>query len=192
MLVPVLVVGGIAWILLREGTDKPDVDPTLTPEPTPEPTPDPSSTEWTLTASWSGEYAEKGYDGTERVVWVLKKGIRYQDGTTQMDDSEFILIGNKTHTAFRSANSDRGTIDIKKEYTGGAADVKNVVIYASLADAEAKVRELSQEPEYDPTDPTQPQPQPEDDDDGSSGGGFGGLPAAPGYQLGQGMGSSAF
>lgn len=192
MLVPVLVVGGIAWLLLREGRDKPDVDPTPTPEPEPT-TPDPSTTEWTETASWSGEYAEKGYDGTERVVWVLKKGIRYRDGSTQMDDSEFILIGNKTHTAFRSANSDRGTIDIKKEYTGGDADVKNAIVYASLANAEAKVRELSQEPEYDPTDPTQPRPEPEDDDDGSSGGGgFGGLPASPGYQLGQGMGSSAF
>ena len=189
MLVPVLVVGGIAWLLLREGKDKPDVDPTPTPEPTPEPTPtrpDPSSTKWTETASWSGEYAEKGYDGTERVVWILQKGIRFQDGSTEMDDSEFILIGNKTHTAFRTANSDRGTINIKKEYTGGDADVKNAIVYASLAEAEAKVRELSQKPE---PRPGEPQPQPEDD---SNDGGFGGLPAAPGYQLGQGMGSSVF
>lgn len=194
MILPVAVAAGLVWLLLRERKDKPDVEPTPTPEPGGVPfTPDPSTTEWTETASWSGEYAEKGYDGTERVVWMFRKGIRYQDGTTEMDDSQFIVIGNKTHTAFRSANSDRGTIDIKKEYTGGDKDSKNVLVYASIADAEAKVRELSQEPEYDPTDPTQPQPQPEDDDDdGSSGGGFGGLPAAPGYQLGQGMGSSAF
>jgi len=196
MLVPVLVVGGIAWLLLREGKDKPDADPTPTPEPAPEPTPtrpDPSETKWTETASWQGEYAEKGYDGTERVVWGLTKGIRYQDGSTKMDNTQYILIGNKTHTSFRSANSDRGTIDIKKEYTGGDKDVKNAIVYDSFATAEAKVRELSQEPEYDPTDPIQPRPEPEDDDDGSSGGGgFGGLPAAPGYSLGQGMGSSVF
>lgn len=191
MLLPVLVVGGIAWLLLREGRDKPDVDPTPTPEPGGVPfTPDPSTTEWTKTASWSGEYAEKGYDGTERVVWVLNMGIRYQDGSTEMSDSEFILIGNKTHTAFRSANSDRGTIDIEKEYTGGDADVKNAIVYASLAEAEAKVRELSQKPE---PQPGEPQPQPEDEpEDDSNDGGFGGLPAAPGYQLGQGMGSSVF
>ena len=191
MLLPVVVDGGTAWPLRREGRDKPDVDPTPTPTPDPEPTtPDPSTTKWTDTASWSGEYAEKGYDGTERVVWVLKKGIRFQDGSTQMDDSEYVLIGNKDHTSFRTANSDRGTIDIKKEYTGGDADVKNAIVYASLAEAEAKVRELSQKPEPRPGEP-QPQPQPEEEDD-SNDGGFGGLPARPGNQLGQGMGSSVY
>jgi len=190
LILPVAVAAGIVWILLRERKDEPDAEPT--PDPTPDPTPsDPSTTVWTETASWSGEYAEKGYDGTERVVWVMRKGIRFQDGSTEMDDSEFILIGNKMHTAFRSANSDRGTIDIKKEYTGGDADVKNAIVYASLAEAEAKVRELSQKPQPRPGEP-QPQPQPEEDEDDSNDGGFGGLPASPGYQLGQGMGSSAF
>ena len=33
---------------------------------------------------------------------------------------------------------------------------------------------------------------PEEEEDDSNDGGFGGLPAAPGYQLGQGMGSSVF
>ena len=195
MLVPVLVVGGIAYLLLREGKEKPE-EPTPTPTPDPTPTPtDPSTTKWTETASWQGEYAEKGYDGTERVVWGLTMGIRFQDGSTEMGDTQYILIGNKTHTAFRTANSDRGTLDIKKEYTGGDKDIKNAIVYDSFATAEAKVRELSQEPEYDPTDPIQPRPEPEDEDNGgdaSGGGGFGGLPAAPGYSLGQGMGSSVF
>ena len=186
-MIPVVVgFGLVAWFLLRDGTSKPDEPPSEDTDP--DITPDPSTTEWTETAEWSGEYAETGYDGTERVVWVMRTGIRYQDGSTQMDSTEYVLIGNKNHTAFRSANSDRGTLDIKKEYTGGDADVKNAIVYASIAEAEAKVRELSEEPE---NDPTQPQPQPEDTpEDSGNDDGFGGLPARPGNALGQGYGGN--
>ena len=174
MLVPVLVIGGIAFLLLREGekTTTPDVDPTPTPEPTPEPTPT-----YDPTYTWSGEYAVSG-PGGENVVWLFDN-----DGQT------YIVIGNKTHTSFLSANSDRGTFTIPKEATGNETDSKRVIAFATLEDASAKADEMSNPAPRDPSDPVQPQPE-DDEDDGSSGGGFGGLPAAPGYQLGQGMGSS--
>tara|TARA_R110002012_G_scaffold312742_1_gene523734 strand:+ start:97 stop:690 length:594 start_codon:yes stop_codon:yes gene_type:complete len=169
MLAPVIAVGIAAWLLLREGKEKegsadPEETPT-TPTPTkPEDSSDLPPQTWTETASWSGEYAKKGYDGTERVVWMLNMGIRFTDGTTEMSDTTYILIGNKTHTAFRRTNSDRGTVDIKKEYTGGDSDVKNATVYASLEAAEAEVDRLSVEPEYDPTSP-QPQKPPEEEEE---------------------------
>jgi len=198
-MIPQFVALGVGlWLIFRESSKKaeqPDDEggaglPDYSDEegiPTPETRPDPSETEWTETASWSGEYAKKGYDGSERVVWILQTGIRYQDGSTEMDSSEYILIGNKSHTAFQSANSDRGTLDIKKEYTGGTSDVKNAIVYPTLQAAIDRVDELSEEPEYDPTDPVQPQPQPEDDDSGS-GGGFS-FPRQDGFNLGQNIGS---
>jgi hypothetical protein len=182
-------IGILAFLLLRDRTPKEDEEE-QEEETTPTPRPDPSETKWTETASWSGEYAKEGYDGTERVVWVMQTGIRYQDGSTEMDDTEYILIGNKSHTAFRSANSDRGTIDIKKEYTGGTSDVKNAIVYPDLDSAIAKVDELSEPPSND--DPTSPQPQPQPDPDEDQGGnddGFGGLPSQGGLSLGQGYGS---
>lgn len=181
------------WLIFKESSKKdkpeeslPDEGGIPIPETEPETRPDPSETEWTETASWSGEYAKTGYDGTDYVVWILQTGIRYQDGSTQMDSSEYVLIGNKTHTAFQSANSDRGTLDIKKEYTGGTSDVKNAVVYPDLQAAIDRVDELAEEPEYDPTDPVQPQPEPEDDSD--SGGGFS-FPRQDGFNLGQNVGS---
>ena len=201
MLPQFLALGVGLWLIFRESSKKDKSDDGMTEDglpdysgdkegiPTPDKPekPDPSETEWTETASWSGEYAKKGYDGSERVVWILQTGIRYQDGSTQMDSSEYILIGNKTHTAFQSANSDRGTIDIKKEYTGGSADVKNAIVYPTLQAAIDRVDELSEEPEYDPTDPVQPRPQPKEDDS-DSGGGFS-FPRQDGFNLGQNVGS---
>jgi len=182
------------WLIFKESSKKDKPEETLPdeggipiPETEPETRPDPSETKWTDTASWSGEYAKTGYDGTDHVVWILQTGIRYQDGSTEMDSSEYILIGNKNHTAFQSANSDRGTIDIKKEYTGGSADVKNAIVYPDLQAAIDKVDEMSEEPEYDPTDPVQPQPQPEEDESDSEGG-FS-FPRQDGFNLGQNVGS---
>ena len=160
-------------------------------EPTKPARPDPAETKWTDTATWSGESSASG-SGGEYVVWFYTKGIRFQDGSTQMSDSTYIVIGNKTHTAFQRANSERGTIDIPKRYSGGEVDMNNVIVYASLEDAEAKADLLANPPARDPNDPVQPQPQPEDDEGDSGGsGGFGGLPPQQGRQLGQGYGSSA-
>ena len=91
----------------------------------------------------------------------------------KMDSSEYVLIGNKnSHRVSSRQNSDRGTLDIKKEYTGGTSDVKKTLLfYPDLQAAIDRVDELSEEPEYDPTDPIQPRPEPEDDDS-DSGGGF--------------------
>ncbi len=181
------------WLIFKESSKK--VEPEETPLPDegddtptkPQDSSDLPPQEWTETASWSGEYAKKGYDGSDNVVWVLQTGIRYQDGSTQMDSSEYVLIGNKIHTGFITANSDRGTLDIKKEYTGGTKDVKNAVVYPDLQAAIDRVDELAEEPEYDPTDPIQPRPEPEDDDS-DSGGGFS-FPRQDGFNLGQNVGS---
>lgn len=156
-----------------------------------EPTaPDPAETVWTDTSTWSGEYSASG-SGGEHVVWFYTRGIRYQDGSTEMDDTTYIVIGNKTHTSFGRANTDRGTIDIPMRFTGGTTDQQNVVVYSSLADAEAKADLLANPPASDPNDPTSPQPQPEDDEEDSGGsGGFGGFPTQGGNQLGQNGGYS--
>ena len=143
---------------------------------------------WTDTASWSGEYAKKGYDGTERVVWFFQTGIRFVDGTSEMDDTTYILIGNKTHTSFRRTSSDRGTIDINKKYTGGTSNVQNAVVYASLEEAEAEVDRLSVEPEYDPTSP-QPQKPPEEEEDNNPPSSF---PPQQGLNLGQNAGAGSY
>jgi hypothetical protein len=91
-------------------------------------------------------------------------GIRYADGTADFSSTTYIVIGDKGHTSFLRANSDRGTVDIAKEYTGGTQDMDNVVVFASLADAEARADELANPTPPDPNDPTQPQPQPEEED----------------------------
>ncbi len=194
MLAPVIAVGIAAWLLLRDqdkssdSDDNSEVDDTPTK---PEDSSDLPPQEWTETASWSGEYAKKGYDGTERVVWFFTTGIRFTDGTTEMSDTTYILIGNKNHTAFRRTNSDRGTVDIKKEYTGGDSDVKNATVYATLEAAEAEVDRLSVKPESNPNDPTKPQPQPEDkpEDDNRPPNSF---PPQQGLNLGQNAGVGSY
>jgi hypothetical protein len=195
MLAPLVAVGLTLWLLNhfeKSESSKPEDEEWL-PPPGGVPTPKPGDSsdlppqQWTEMAQWSGEYAKEGYDGTERVVWFLTQGIRYTDGSTEMSNSTYIVIGNKTHTAFRSQSTSNGAINIKWEYTGGTKDAKNVIVYSSLEAAIAEVDKLSKEPDYDPTDPVQPQPQPEDEEEDD--GGFGGLPSSPGYQLGQGMGS---
>ena len=178
---------GLAYWLLK-GADRKAPEPEPSPDPEPSPRPDPSETKWTETAVWSGESVFSG-SGGENVVWIVQFGIRYQDGSTEMSDSEYILIGNKNHTAFLTANSDRGTLDIKKEYTGGDRDIKNAVVFPDLASAEARADELSNPPARDPNDPVQPQPEPEPPEDDGRDDGFGGLPSRGGYQLGQGSGT---
>ena len=220
MIAPVIAVGVAAWLLLREPKAKyphdmfdcatgkkyvakteadhermaglgyvHSMDECAMPE-TPDPEVAPDLQKWTDTASWSGEYAKKGYDGTERVVWFLTTGIRFTDGTTEMSDTTYILIGNKNHTAFRRTNSDKGTVDIKKEYTGGDSDVKNATVYASLEAAEAEVDRLSVKPESDPNDPYKPQPQPEEEEEDNTPPNS--FPPQQGLNLGQNAGVGSY
>jgi hypothetical protein len=159
----ILEVLAIAWIAKhfadRQPSEEVDIDDD---EVLPEERPDEQV--WTKTAKWSGEYATTGTGG-DQVVWFLTMGIRYSDGTADFSDTTYIVIGNKNHTAFLRSNSDRGTVDIAKEYTGGTQDIQNAVVFSSLASAEARADELANPAPYDPNDPTSPQPQPEEDDD---------------------------
>lgn len=171
---------GIAYLLFRNKDDKPtesqpDIDDD---EGFPEERPD--EQKWTKTARWSGEYATTG-EGGDQVVWFLTKGIRYADGTADFGDTTYIVIGNKNHTSFLSANSDRGTTDIAKEYTGGSRDADNVVVFASLADAQARADELANPEPTDPNDPTQPQKPQEPDEDKPSTPSFPTQPSFPSF-----------
>ena len=160
----ILEVLAIAWVA-KYFADRPttDVDVDIDDDSVlPEERPDEQV--WTKTAKWSGEYATTGTGG-DQVVWFLNMGIRYADGTADFSDTTYIVIGNKNHTAFLSANSDRGTVDIAKEYTGGSVDRDNVVVFATLADAEAKADELANPTPTDPNDPTQPQKPQEPEED---------------------------
>lgn len=178
-----LVIGvGIAYFFLREGRkSSPKPEPVPEPDPEPQPSPEPPVQEWTETAEWSGEYVSG-----ENVVWFFRKGIRYTDGTAEFSDTTYIVIGDANHHNFLSANSDRGTIDIKWEFTGNPSqrDSENVVVFATLEDAERKADELTNPPPRDPTDPVQPQPEPEEDEEDDQGG-FS-LPTRPDYGLGGG------
>ena len=135
---------GIAYFLLKEAMDR-DTDPTPepSPEPSPEssPTPDPSETKWTDTVSWSGEYV-----AGENVVWTMQRGIRFQDGSTEMDSTIYIVIGNSNHTAFLRQSTSGGTINITKEESGGDTDQINVKVFPSLEEASAKADELANPP----------------------------------------------
>lgn len=179
------------WLIFKESSKKDKPEETLPdeggipiPETEPETRPDPSETKWTDTVSWSGEYV-----AGENVVWTMQRGIRFQDGSTEMDSTIYIVIGNSNHTAFLRNSVSGGTINISKEESGGDEDMKNVRVFATLADAEAKADDLANPPEADPNDPTQPQrpPEPEEDDSGS-GGGFS-FPRQDGFNLGQNVGS---
>ena len=176
MLAPLVAVGLTLWLLNQSEKKNPPKPKPEEPKPSPGgiPTPNPSPT---VKYTWSGEYAVSG-PGGENVVWSFDTGV-----------NQYWVIGNKTHTSFLSANSDRGTFTIPKEATGNERDSKRVVAFPGLEAASAKADEMSNPPPRDPNDPTQPQPQPEDEEEEKDDGGFGGLPAAPGYQLGQGMGS---
>ena len=178
--IPLFVIAGGLLLKLRERMeDKPseeevDIDDD---EVLPEERPDEQV--WTKTARWSGEYSATG-EGGDQVVWFLTMGIRYADGTADFSDTTYIVIGNKNHTGFLRANSDRGTVDIAKEYTGGTTDQDNVVVFASLADAEARADELANPTPKDPNDPTQPQkPDPEEDEPTQPS-----LPTQPDYGFG--------
>lgn len=170
--------------MLREGKsvqdeDKPEPEPT--PEPEPEPTPTPPSGDFTEFATWSGEYTSG-----ENVVWTYQTGIRFDDGTEERSNTTYIVIGNPNHTRFLRSNSNRGTIDISKELTGGDKDQKNVQVFATIEEASERADELTNPPERDPTDPVQPQPEPqprpEDPNDRPSNP----LPVQPDYGLGGG------
>jgi len=182
-MLPALAVGvGLAYLFLREGRSKPQDDREDDDQGSPDdggiPTPPPQP-QLEGKASWVIEGTVQGYD--ESVVWLAT----FQD-FRNMPDGDFIMIGNKAHTSFLRSNSDRGTIDIRKEATGGSTDQKNVVVYPDLATAQARLEELAAP--RDPTDPVQPQPEPEDDDQGDAPT-LPSLPTRPDYGLGGGAGS---
>lgn len=182
-MIELIGIGAVYW-LLRHDKDKGATTPQEEDLPPTGGIPTPPKQEWTETSEWSGEYIATGPKG-ENVVWFFKQGIRYQDGTTEMG-KQYIVIGDKNHHNFLRSNSDRGTIDIKWEFTGNPnkKDSKNVQVFATLEDAEKKADALSNPAPRDPTDPVQPQPEPEPEEDKPSGptlptrppmgGGFGG------------------
>ena len=134
---------GIAYFFLKEGsrtTSDQDEEPETSPEeePTPQPEPTPEPMDFTRFASWSGEYT-----AGENVVWLYQAGIRFEDGSEEMDSSSYVVIGNSNHTAFLRSNSNRGTIDIPKELTGGSTDQKNVQVFSSIEQASARADELA-------------------------------------------------
>ena len=156
-MLPALAVGiGIAYLFLREGRSRPQDQTDPMPGGSDDeggiPTP-PTTQPLEPRSSWSIEGTVEGYD--ESVVWLAT----FQD-FRGLPDGDFIMIGNKSHTSFLRSNSNRGTIDIPKEATGGSTDQKNVNVYPDLATAQARLEELAAP--RDPSDPVQPQPEPED------------------------------
>jgi hypothetical protein len=181
-MIPALVVGvGIAYLFLREGRSKPQDDQEDEPLPGGSgeeegiPTP-PQLDPLDPRSSWVIEGTVPGYD--ENVVWLAS----FQD-FAGLPDGDFIMIGNKAHTSFLRSNSDRGTIDIPKEATGGSTDQENVNVYPDLATAQARLEKLAN-PE--PPTPGSPQTEPEDDDTEPT---RPSLPTRPDYGLGGGVGS---
>lgn len=179
----VLMLGGL-YLWLRDGDATPtppmpeeDKEDPLDDDSTPSPTPTPQK--WTDTAEWSGEYIATGPQG-ENVVWFYRTGIRYEDGTTEMSSTTYIVIGDANHHAFLRSNSNRGTIDIPKRFSGGSVDMKNVQVFSDLQTASDKADKLSNPPPRDPTDPVQPQPEPEEEDEPSRPSG----PTLPDYGFG--------
>ena len=167
----VLVVGGIAYFILSEMKDRTD-EPTPDPSPAPEPTPQPDSLDFTEYAVWSGE-ASVGSD----VVWTFQRMLRYSDGSTEKNGSEYVVVGNSNHTSFLRINSNRGSIDIPARLTGGEVDQENVMVFASIEDAVADLEE------EDEDRPGSPESEPEDDGSGGSGG-LPSLPTRPDYGFG--------
>lgn len=177
-----VVAGGIAFLLLREARksdrEKPTPEPPEPePEPQPEPEPRPPQEVGEDVFRWSP--AEGSGDNT---VWTYQRGVRYSDGTESMG-SEYVVIGNATHTEFYRANARGGTINIPWEATGRSdkRDSQNVIVFGSIDDA---VAFLEEEEEDDPNRPEKPEPP------------SGGKPPMPGlprpdYGLGGG-GSSLF
>ncbi|MHC4950635.1 MAG: hypothetical protein ACYTEU_06570 [Planctomycetota bacterium] len=160
-MIQTLVGVGIAYLFFKnKNKDDAVVDDDTMPDDT---TPTPQK--WTDTSEWSGEYFAMG-EGGENVVWFYRSGIRYEDGTTEWSNTQYIVIGDKNHHNFLRSNSDRGTIDIKWEYTGNPSkqDSKNVIVFPTLEDAQKRADELSNpEEDDDPTSPQKPD-EPEDDE----------------------------
>lgn len=184
---------GIGWLIANREMSKKTDDTSGRGEEKPKPKPKPEPQKWTKTAEWSGEAAFSG-EGGENVVWFYRTGIRYADGTTKWDSSQYIVIGDKAHHNFLRQNVSGGTINIPKEMTGGATDQDNVKVFATLEAAEARADELSNPPEED--DPLGPQKKPEDDE-GDDSGGLPSLPTRPqfppfGGQSDYGFGGGAF
>lgn len=152
-----LGIGGVYW-LLRDN-NMPQEEEQLPDEGG---IPMPPKQDFVKIAEWSGEYSASG-SGGDNVVWFYRTGIRYEDGTTEMDSSTYIVIGDKNHHKFYRASVSGGTINIPKEMSGGEADMKNVVVFPSLEEASAKADELSNPVEED--DPLGPQKQPEEEDE---------------------------
>lgn len=180
-MIQLLVAGGIAYLLLREARKNPQEESSPMEPTDPEPSPAPPSSDFTRFATWSGE-ASVGED----VVWTYQKGIRFKDGTEEMDSTVYVVVGNKNHTSFLRENSDRGTINIPKELSGGDVDMKRVKVFGSIQEAEDYLEEKAKP--RDPTDPVQPQPEPSEPSEPSNP-----LPpVAPDYGLGGGLTNPSF
>lgn len=170
----VLIVGGITYFILSEMNDRPaEPNPDPSPVPDPEPTPQPDPVDFTEYAVWSGE-ANVGSD----VVWTFQKMLRYSDGSTIENGSEYIVVGNANHTSFLRVNSDRGSIDIPARLTGGDVDQENVMVFASIEDAVADLEEEEEDR------PGSPEKQPEDGGGSDGSGGLPSLPVQPDYGFG--------
>lgn len=162
-----IILGGLAYLLIKDKDN--DTEEENLPDPGGVPIPDdtdggsdgPEVQEYTKISSWSGEAFTTG-PGGDNVVWIYHAGIRYTDGTTVMDDSQYIVIGDASHHNFLRQNTSGGSINIPKEMTGGSTDQNNVTVFASIEQAIARAEESSNPEEDD--DPMGPQKQPEDDD----------------------------
>ena len=193
-MIPALAVAiGLIWLFGSEAMKKPDkpTDPETPERPNDPITPDlpPSPpvdgdvdgdgiVEFEDLTVWSGEGSVD-----QSVVWSYQMGIRKEDGSEEYGNP-YIVIGDSAHHNFLRSNSNRGTIDIPKERTGGSSDQRNVIVFASVQDALDRLNE--EEEPRDPTDPVQPQPQPEDDDEDPNDRPSQPFPPRPDYGLGGG------
>ena len=171
------VLGGIVLYYFFKNKEEAQDDSDEADDTTPTPEGGTPTSNWESIYRWSGEYVASG-EGGDNIVWTYETGVRYYEDNREEYDSPYIVIGNADHTSFLRSNSNRGTIDIPKEATGGTQDMDNVRVFPDMATAEAKADELSNPEPADPNDPTQPQRPPEDDDDDDSDGG-GGRPTFP-------------
>ena len=153
MLPALAVAVGLVWFFADQAK-KSNAEPKPKPEPKPEDDREDDQggiVEFDEITRWSGEEVVG-----DSVVWEYTTGICLEDGTENFD-SPYIVIGDAAHHNFLRTNSNRGTIDISKERTGGSTDQKNVKVFSSITEAVSYLEEKEDEDD----DPTGPQPQPE-------------------------------
>jgi len=149
-MIQIIVLGTLAWLLLRG--DKLPIDTPPEPEPTPTPTPEPEPVE-----TWQQGYSN---ESPSIVVWLY----------TNSRNTSYWLIGNYAHTSFiRESADSAGTIDISSAETGGTARMSNVRVFSGQDTAADELDNLWF------IDPNNPENQePEEDGFGSiHGGGLG-------------------